>query len=93
MTYMAMPQHKNPWPRAHETYNFDWPFLSQHDYILIFSEHCLGVEKKIFLKKYINYTFFTPKFPPLWVWGHEIYSFFTPYPTNETYQICLRLAQ
>ena len=44
-------------------------FLSQHYYILGLSDLCLGVERKIF-KKYINFTLFTAKLPPLGVGGH-----------------------
>ena len=50
-------------------------------------------EWRRFFKKHINFTLFTPKLPPLWVGGHEIYNFFSPYPTDATYQISLRLAQ
>ena len=35
-----------------------------------------------FKKKYIN---FTPKLPPLWVGGHEIYNFLSPNPTDDTW--------
>ena len=42
---------------------------------------------------HINFTLFTPKLPPLWVGRHEIYNFLSPYPTDATYQIWLRLAQ
>ena len=52
---------------------------------------CPGVEKKIF-KKYINFTLFTTKLPPLGVGGHEIYNFLSPYPTKSIYQVWLRLA-
>ena len=40
-----------------------------------------------FFLKYINLTLLTPKFPLLWVEGHEIYNFLSPYPTDATYQI------
>ena len=40
-----------------------------------------------------SFTLFTPKLPPLGVVGHEIYNFLSPYPTDATYQIWLRLAQ
>ena len=49
--------------------------------------------RRRFFKKYINFTLFTPKLPPLGVGGHEIYNFLSPYPTDATYQIWLRLAQ
>ena len=48
MTYMATPEHKNPFPRGHEIYNFGTPFLSHHYYTLSLFDLCLGVEKKIF---------------------------------------------
>ena len=35
---------------------------------------------------HINFTLFTPKLPPLWVGGHEIYNFLSPSPTDATYQ-------
>ena len=40
--------------------------------------------RRRFLKKYSN---FTPKLPPLWIGGHEIFNFLSPYPTDATYQI------
>ena len=55
-----------------------------------------GSRDEDFFKKYINFTLFTPKLPPLWVeGGHEIYNFLSPYPTDATYmyKIWLRLAQ
>ena len=36
---------------------------------------------------------FTPKWQPLGLRGHEIYNFYFPYTTDETYQIWLRLVQ
>ena len=45
------------------------------------------------LKKYIDFTLLTPKLPPLGVGGYKIYNFLSPYPTDATYQIWLRLAQ
>ena len=38
------------------------------------------------------YTFY-PKFTPFWLGGHEIYNSLSPYPTDATHQIWLRLAQ
>ena len=60
--------------------------------ILRLSDLCLGVENKFF-KRYINFTFFTPKLPPLGGGGHEIYNVLSPYHADATYQIWLRLAQ
>ena len=93
MSYMTTPLHKNRCPRGHEIYNFGKPFLAYHYYILGLSDLCLVVEKKIFLKKYSNFTLFTPQLPPLWVGGHEIYNFLSPYPTDAKCQIWLRLAE
>ena len=87
MTYMATPLHKNPCPGGHEIYNFGRPFLDHHYYILGLSDQCLGVKRRRFLKKYINFTLFTPKLPPLWVGGHEIYNFWSTSPNDATYQI------
>ena len=88
-----MPLQKNPCPVGHEIYKFDRPLLGHHYYMLSLSDLCLGVEKKNFFKKYINITLFTPKLPPLGGGDHEIYNFLSSYPTDATYQICLRLAQ
>ena len=52
-----------------------------------------GVDK-IFLKKYIKFTFFTPNLtiPPfLEEVGHEIYDFSSPNPKDATFQILWRL--
>ena len=48
MTYMVMPQHKNPCVGGNEINNFGRHFLGHHKYILGLSDLCLGVEKKIF---------------------------------------------
>ena len=56
----------------------------------------LGIEKnreEYFFKKYSNFTLFTPKLPSLWVGGPEIYYYLSPYPTDATHQIWLRLVQ
>ena len=37
--------------------------------------------------------FLTKIYLPLGLGGHEIYNFYSPYPTDATYQIWLRLAQ
>ena len=50
-------------------------------------------QRRRLFKKYINFTLFTPKLPPLWVGGHDIYKFLSPYPVDATYQIWLGLAQ
>ena len=38
-----------------------------------------------FFMKYINFTHFTPKLPPLGGGGHKIYNFLSPYPTDGTF--------
>ena len=48
MNYMATPQHKKPYPRGHEIYNFGRPFLVHHCYTLSLSKPCPGVKKKTF---------------------------------------------
>ena len=82
MTYMAMPQHKNPYPRGHEIYNFGRPFLGHHYYIHGLSDVCLGVEKKIFKEimhfHYITYMA-TPEHKNSCPRGHEIYNFGRPF--------------
>ena len=89
MTPMAMPQHKNPSPRCHEIYTIlvD-PTWSSYFVCLINARE----QRRRFFKKYSNFTLFTPKLPSLWVGGHEIYNFLSPYPRDATYQIWLRLA-
>ena len=52
-------------------YNFGNPFLGHHYYTLSFTEPCPEIEKKIFFKKYINFTLFIPKLPPFEVEGEE----------------------
>ena len=47
-------------------------------------------QRRRFLKKYTYFTLFNPKLPHL---GNEFYNFLSPYPTDATYQIRLRLAQ
>ena len=37
---MVTPQHKNPYHRGHEIYNFGRPFLSHYNYALSLSESC-----------------------------------------------------
>ena len=91
MTYMATPQHKNPYPGGHEIYNFGRPSLGHHYYIHVngLSDLCLGVEKKIF-KEIQQFTLLPQNDLPFGWGGHEIYNFLSPYPT---YQIWLRFAQ
>ena len=64
MTYMVMPQHKNPWPGEHEIYYLGRPFLGHHYYVLIMCEPCLRVTK-IFLKKYNNFSLYPKLTSPL----------------------------
>ena len=47
-----------------------------------------------FSKKYINFKLFNPQnYLPFGMGGHEIYNFLSPYPTDGTYRIWLRLAK
>ena len=52
-----------------------------------------GSREEDYFKKYINFTLFTPKLPPFGVMGQEIYNLLSPYPTDATYQIWLKLTQ
>ena len=47
-------------------------------------------EEGFYKKKYINFTHFNPKLPPLGVGDHAIYNFLSPYPTDAN---LVRLAQ
>ena len=89
MTHIALPQHKNPCPGGHEIYNLRSPSLVIITIHLFCLKHA-PEQRRRFFKKKINFTLFTPKLPPL---CHEIYNFLSPYPTDATYQIWLRLAQ
>ena len=90
MTYMVEPLQKNPWPGGHEMYIFGRPFLGHHYYIPSLYGPCPGVEKKIFLRNASILNFLHQNYLPF---GHEIYNFLSPYPTDATYQIWLGLAQ
>ena len=71
MTYLAMPQHKNPCPWGHEIFNFGRALLIHHYYILSFSEPCPLVEK-IFKTKTSILHFLHPKITSpceVCVWG------------------------
>ena len=59
------------YPGGNEIVNFGGPFLGYHYHILILSDLCPEVERERFLKKYINFTPFTPKLSSLEVRGHE----------------------
>ena len=52
-----------------------------------------GSREEDFLRNTSILHFLPQKLPPLWVGGHEIYNFLSPYPTDATYQIWLGLAQ
>ena len=52
---------KNPCSGGHEIYNFGRPFRGHHYYTFRLSEP----SRKVFSKKYMNFTIFTPKLPPL----------------------------
>ena len=57
MTYMATPYHKNPCPGGQGINNFGRPFLDHYNYLISLSAPCPGLDKRIFLRKYINFTF------------------------------------
>ena len=87
-------QTQEPLHRGYEIYNFGGPFLWPHYYILLgLSEPCARVQKKIFYEIHQFYPLYTPKLPPLRMVGHEIYNFWSPYHTDDIYQIWFRLAQ
>ena len=73
---------QEPPPRGFEIYNVGRGFHAHHSYIFNLSEICLGVEKNC-----INLTVFTQNLSSLRVEGHEIYNFWSPSPTDATYQI------
>ena len=66
MTYMTVPQHKNPLPQGSWNLQFGRPFLGHYYYmyVLNLSYSCLGIEKKMFKEKYQFYTFY-PQITPL----------------------------
>ena len=86
MTCMATLQQKKPCPGSHED-NFDKPFLGHHYNILNFLTMPCNREEVFFLKKYINFTLFTPQLPSLGMGGNEIHNFSYPYHTDARYQI------
>ena len=85
---MVMPKHKNPCPGRHEIYNFGRPFLGNHYYLLSLSDLCLDLRNTC-----TSILHFLPQNYLLGGGGHEIYNFLSPYHTDATYQIWLRLAQ
>ena len=52
-----------------------------------------GSREEDFLRNTSILHFLPPKLPSLWVGGHEIYNFLSPYPIDATNQIWLGLAQ
>ena len=88
MTYMTMPWHENPCPGSHEIYNFGRPFPGHHNLILRMSVLCLEVERRIFKEIHQFY----PEITSPWGGVQEIYDFLSPYPTDATHQIWLKLA-
>ena len=64
ITYMAISQRKNPSTGVHDSYNLGRPFLCYLYYILILSDLCQQVEKKIFLKKLCIYTMYLIQLHP-----------------------------
>ena len=81
---MAMPHHVNPcWGVMKFTIFVDL-FLVIITIYLVCMNHATKY-RKIFFKKYINSTLFTPKSPPLMLGGQEIYNSLTIYPIDATY--------
>ena len=62
---MATPHHKKPCPSGRKIYNFSRCFLGHYYYDLSLPGPV--PELRRFLKKYINFTLFTPKLPLLGV--------------------------
>ena len=91
MTYKATLQHKNPCPGGLEIYNFvrHCHFLGHYYYTLSSYEPSPG-EEKIFKEIHQFYTFY-PKITSPLGGGHEIYNFMSPYHTDATYLVWLRL--
>ena len=70
MTYMARPQHKNPYPGVMKfTISVDLSLVSITIH-LVCMHHTPEQRRKLF-KKYIKFTLFTQKLPSLRVKGHE----------------------
>ena len=88
---MATSQHKNPCLGFMKLTHLVDPTL-----VIIKCLACLNYSfgQRRFLKKCINFSIFPQEIPPLgWVEGHEAYNFLSPYHTDNTFQIWLRLAQ
>ena len=62
MTYVATPQHINPSPGGHEIYNFGTSF---HWHQYCYTLWLIYAYRRRYLKKYMNFTFFTLKLSPL----------------------------
>ena len=91
---MATPQHKNlyMYPRGHDFYYFSKSFLGYHYYI-ISSRTMHRSREEVFSRNTSILNFLPPKLPPLGSGGHKIYNFLSPYLTDATFQIWLRLAR
>ena len=59
---------------------------------LVYLNHAPELTRR-FLRNTSILHFLPQNYLPLGVGGHEIYNFLSPYPTDATYQIWLRLAQ
>ena len=81
----------NPCPGGHEVYNFGRVFLGHHYYTLILSETCPSREED-FLRNTSILHFLPQNYLPFG-WGKGGGHVLSPYPTDATYQIWLRLAQ
>ena len=87
MSYMAMAWHNDPcWVlRGHEIFNLGRPFLSHHYSLLIISELCPQVEKKIF-KENTSFDSFYPQIFFPWVGGHKSFNSLVSLP----YRCCIQ---
>ena len=92
MTYMTIPQHKDPCPGGHESNNLGRPFLGDHYYILSLSAIFMGVEKKIFKEimyfHYMTYTTTSQHKNPS-PGGYERYTFERPFLGHHCYILSL----
>ena len=75
MTYMTMPQHKNPCPGGHDIRILDRAFLGDHHYILNLSDICPSVDKKRRINVALSLYGHCPSIRTSAQWGHEIYNF------------------
>ena len=80
MTYMATPQHKTPAPGIKQ-----FTILVDLSLAIMITIHLVWLNH-VPEKKYMNFTFFTPKLTAIGrgAWNLQ---FLSPYPTDATYEI------